>query len=94
MINTIRVIISGRVQGVGYRAWAVENATHLGLGGWVRNRNDGSVEAVFSGEDAAIANMIDLCKTGPGAALVDSIETYTCKEEITGLFTAKPNVKI
>ena len=62
MINTIRVVISGRVQGVGYRAWTVEKATHLGLGGWVRNRNEGSVEAVFNGEETVIAAMVEACK--------------------------------
>lgn len=94
MINTIRVVISGRVQGVGYRAWAVEQATHLGLSGWVRNRNDGTVEAVFSGDDTRIAQMVEACKQGPASSLVDSIESFACKEEVSGLFAAKPNVKL
>jgi len=92
MIDTIRIIIHGRVQGVGYRAWAVETATHFGLGGWVRNRNDGTVEAIFRGEETVIAEMIEACKQGPKAARVESIESFTCKEEISGLFSARPTV--
>ncbi len=91
MINAIRVLIHGRVQGVGYRAWVVESATHLGLSGWVRNRNDGSVEAVFKGEETMIEEMFEACKTGPAASHVERIESFTWKEEVEGLFMAKPN---
>ncbi len=70
----IQVLITGRVQGVWYRGWTVKQATRLGLDGWVRNREDGSVEAVFAGPDDQLGAMIDLCRQGPPAARVDGIE--------------------
>ena len=70
---TIRVRITGRVQGVWYRGWTVDHARQLGLSGWVRNRRDGSVEAVFSGAEQAVRAMIDLCRKGPPAALVSEV---------------------
>lgn len=63
-----RLRITGLVQGVGYRDWAVRKAGSLGLDGWVRNRVDGSVEAVIAGEDAAVGAMIKACHTGPASA--------------------------
>lgn len=70
----VRVIIKGRVQGVWYRAWTVETANGLGLAGWVRNRRDGSVEALFAGAAADVETMIARCQDGPPAARVDAIE--------------------
>lgn len=78
-IKSVHVIISGRVQGVYYRNWTVENARKLGLIGWVRNRIDGSVEAVFSGDESAVLAMIDACWQGPTEARVDSIEASDCE---------------
>ncbi|MBY0406103.1 MAG: acylphosphatase [Rickettsiales bacterium] len=78
----LRVLISGRVQGVGFRAWTVREATHLGLRGWVRNLSDGRVEATFAGEETVIHQMIEACKQGPEAARVDAIEVFTTKEDI------------
>jgi acylphosphatase len=93
MINAVRVVISGRVQGVGYRAWAIAAAGGLGLRGWVRNRNDGSVEAVFCGEEETVMTMIESCKDGPMMARVDRIESFVWKDEVEdNLFTAKPTV--
>jgi acylphosphatase len=69
-----RVVISGRVHGVGFRAW-VEGAAHVhSLSGWVRNRHDGTVEAVFSGMSEDIDAMIADCRVGPRAALVERVE--------------------
>jgi acylphosphatase len=68
------VIIRGRVQGVGYRAWTEYTAEGHGLEGWVRNRRDGSVEALFAGEAQAVRAMIDLCRQGPPGSRVDAIE--------------------
>ena len=65
--------IKGRVQGVYYRKWTVENASRLGLDGWVRNRRDGSVEAVFSGNTRDVDSMVENCKVGPEAAVVTSV---------------------
>jgi acylphosphatase len=75
-IKTLLAIISGRVQGVFYRAWTIEKAHTFGLAGWVRNLSDGSVEAVFQGEDKAVDAMIDACKTGPREAVVQTVQTY------------------
>jgi acylphosphatase len=73
---TIRVRITGRVQGVWYRGWTVGQARELGLSGWVRTRRDGSVEAVLHGPEPAVRTMIARCRRGPPAALVtDVIET-------------------
>src|SRR3546814_4750154 len=58
VITTVRVVISGRVQGVWYRAWTERQAAALGLDGWVRNRRDGTVEAVLSGDVAVVEQMI------------------------------------
>jgi acylphosphatase len=70
----IQCIISGRVQGVGYRSWTVKNAQQLGLTGWVRNRTDGTVEALFCGEDAVVESMVERCHEGPLAAKVVGVE--------------------
>jgi acylphosphatase len=69
-----RVTIRGRVQGVGFRAWAEHEARRRALEGWVRNRRDGSVEAMFAGPPAAVANMIEACRHGPSIARVDAVE--------------------
>jgi acylphosphatase len=67
------VTIRGRVQGVGYRAWVEYQAMACGLEGWVRNRRDGSVEALFAGPGKAVAEMVALCRHGPPAARVDAV---------------------
>ena len=73
-MNCKRLIISGRVQGIGYRAWMVDKARELGVSGWVRNRIDGSVEALVAGETAAVEELLRLCRRGPRLAVVVSIE--------------------
>jgi acylphosphatase len=70
---TVRVRIRGRVQGVWYRGWTVDEARRLGLSGWVRNRRDGSVEAVFSGPEHAVRAMTACCRRGPPGALVREV---------------------
>ncbi len=65
------IIVHGRVQGIGYRAFVEHEALRRGVEGWVRNRRDGSVEAVFMGEEAAVADMIEACRRGPYSARVD-----------------------
>ncbi len=75
------VRIRGRVQGVWYRAWTVEEATRRGLRGWVRNRRDGSVEALFHGEVVVVEEMIELCRRGPRLARVESISSEATAEE-------------
>jgi acylphosphatase len=68
------VVIRGRVQGVGYRAWTEVTALERGLEGWVRNCRDGSVEAMFSGAEDEVAAMIAQCRRGPPGARVDVID--------------------
>ena len=68
------VLIRGRVQGVGFRAWTEVTALERGLQGWVRNRRDGAVEALFVGLDDAVLAMIDDCRAGPPGARVDFVD--------------------
>jgi len=68
------VLIRGRVQGVGYRAWTEITALERGIEGWVRNRRDGSVEALFIGPKDEVAAMIEDCRSGPPGARVDRID--------------------
>lgn len=83
--TTIRVRITGRVQGVWYRGWAVGQARQLGLSGWVRNRRDGSVEAVLHGPEPAVRTMIARCREGPPAARVtDVIEAIEPEPPVPG----------
>lgn len=72
--RTCRVRIRGRVQGVWFRRWIEEEANRLNLSGWVRNRSDGSVEAVFSGEADAVDRMVDECHDGPPHARVERVD--------------------
>lgn len=69
----VRVRMEGRVQGVWFRAWTVQEATRRGLAGWVRNRRDGAVEAVFAGPEAKVEDMITACRRGPPAAEVTEL---------------------
>jgi acylphosphatase len=71
MMGRARVVVSGRVQGVGFRQHAVEQAQRLGLTGWVRNLPDGRVEALAEGEKAAVETLVAWCKRGPRLARVD-----------------------
>ena len=81
MIRTVHVIVTGRVQGVGYRAWVAQEAETRGLSGWVRNRRHGSVEAMFSGETIIVDAMIVACRSGPRTAWVENV---TVAESIAG----------
>jgi acylphosphatase len=86
------VTISGRVQGVAYRAWAVRSAAALGLRGWVRNRRDGSVEALLSSSEAAVAAMIDACHQGPPAAQVTGVRVAEADDDGCTGFEARPTI--
>ncbi len=67
------VYVSGQVQGVSFRDATRQQAEELGLGGWVRNLQDGRVEAVFEGESEAVRQMIEWCESGPSSADVDDV---------------------
>ena len=73
-MRTVHVTIRGRVQGVGFRAWVEYAALTREITGWVRNRRDGSVEAVFAGSAEDVASMVEACRHGPRSARVDSVE--------------------
>ena len=72
-VQTIRVMIVGDVQGVWFRKWTVKTARSLDLGSWVRNRQNGAVEAVFSGSNSDVKIMLERCHDGPSAARIDSV---------------------
>lgn len=90
--RTVHVLIDGRVQGVGYRAWAFEHAQALGLSGWVRNRRDGTVEAVFSGPPITVAEMLAACRHGPGPADVATVTVLAEAGEAPAAFEIRPTV--
>jgi acylphosphatase len=69
-----RIVVSGRVQGVFFRASCASEASARGLGGWVRNRYDGAVEAAFEGDPEAVSRMIAWCREGPEGANVRDVE--------------------
>ena len=87
-----RIHVQGRVQGVWFRAWTVEQATGLGLDGWVRNRHDGSVELVAVGPAAKVEAMIALCHRGSPASEVDSVIVEETPGIVAAGFTQKPTV--
>jgi acylphosphatase len=92
------VVMCGRVQGVGYRAFVEEEAHQRGLRGWVRNRRDGSVEAVFAGPRAVVESMVEACRRGPMSARVSGLDQRDGTEtELEGrvegdLFSVLPTV--
>ena len=86
MSGTIRhVTVRGRVQGVGYRYFVECEAQSRDLEGWVRNRRDGSVEAVFSGPADAITAMIAACRRGPSSARVDAVQDEAANPDMLNL---------
>jgi len=87
-----RLRITGRVQGVGFRDWAVGIAEMLDLTGWVRNRNDGSVEALAVGEEIAVDDFVRRCHSGPGGAEVEAVEVEPAQGIVGEGFLQKPTV--
>jgi acylphosphatase len=79
-MRIVRLTIRGRVHGVGYRAFVEDEARARGLKGWVRNRRDGSVEALIEGEPQAVEAMIAACRGGPRSARVDAVEIAEADE--------------
>ena len=87
-IITRHLMVRGRVQGVGYRNYLEYKALQLGVSGWVRNRNDGSVEATVQGTDAAVAAIIECAQRGPRASQVSgvTVSTVAAAEDFSGRF--------
>lgn len=82
--GAVRTVVSGRVQGVGFRYWTRRKAEALGLTGWVRNRHDGTVEALFTGPEAAVAEMLTAIRRGPRLADVTGVEEFAPEEADAG----------
>ena len=92
--EAVLVRITGKVQGVSFRVWTRDEATQLGLVGWVRNEEDGSVVALIAGPDTATSTMIERFRRGPSGASVSGVETRSttleigrasCRERVYGL---------
>jgi acylphosphatase len=88
--QAVRLRITGRVQGVGYRFWATRTAAGLGLRGWVRNRFDGSVEALVTGAPERVNAMIEACWRGPCAAYVSEVAAVPDMDDGSVGFSALP----
>ncbi len=81
--KAIRVTVEGRVQGVFFRAWTMDQAKMRGLRGWVRNRHDGTVEAIFAGPDSQVMDMLTLCWQGPPLSRVRELDY--CEVDLDGI---------
>ncbi len=88
--RAVTVRIEGRVQGVWYRGWAVAEAERRGLRGWVRNRSDGSVEALLVGPARIVADMIEACRRGPRAARVSAVVERPAEDDGSIGFRQRP----
>ena len=89
-VRSLRIAITGRVQGVAFRDWMRTEAQALRLGGWVRNRRDGSVEAVISGEPRSVEDMLARCRRGPPAARVKEIVVLSEEDAPSTSFAIRP----
>lgn len=88
---SLHIAISGRVQGVGFRAWLARNASALGLSGWVRNCHTGEVEAVLCGPEEAVQTMISHCWQGPRGTRVDAVDILGDAPPAQGQFAIVAN---
>lgn len=87
-----RLIVQGRVQGVWFRGWTVDQAKRLGLDGWVRNRRDGTVEMLVSGPEEAVGEFVARCHTGPPSARVERVDIEEVEETPPPGFEHLPTV--
>ena len=92
MRQAARLIVEGRVQGVGFRWWTLGEASRLGLAGWVRNRRDGGVEVLAMGDPAALDRLAELCAAGPPGARVDRLERLPADDDGSATFEQRPTV--
>ncbi len=90
--KAVHVIVSGRVQGVFFRSWTVGRAELRGLDGWVRNRSDGTVEALFAGPLAAVDHMLEACWRGPDYATVTDVRVEPADDPGTVGFEQRPTM--
>jgi len=92
MGKSVKIIISGQVQGVGFRAWIIRQAEARNLSGWVRNLSDGTVEALFSGEEGEVEKILDECRKGPPGALISQVKSEDSEEFGISGFRQKPTL--
>ncbi len=90
--KSVRVRISGQVQGVFFRVWAKEKADALGVKGWIRNRLDGDVEALFVGPKEQVSALVKICQEGPPSAVVDDVNLEEAQGITPARFEIKPTV--
>lgn len=88
-MKTIHIIVTGRVQGVGFRYFTVRGANNLGLCGWVKNLPDGGVEAVIQGQNESIEQMIELLQEGPRASIVTDLKIEEIEQKEFSGFTMR-----
>ena len=88
--KTVRVVIEGRVQGVWFRGWTIEQAAARGLAGWVRNMANGSVEALFHGPAVTVDDMVAACRFGPPGAAVARVSVEPSVETVGHDFHQRP----
>jgi acylphosphatase len=88
----VRLRIEGRVQGVGFRAFVEREAVSRGIAGWVRNRRDGGVEAVLSGDQDQIDQIIDRCRAGPRGSRADMVKVMDEDGPVVDGFEVRPTV--
>ncbi|MGO8916934.1 MAG: acylphosphatase [Stellaceae bacterium] len=86
----LRLVITGRVQGVGFRAWTRREARRRAVRGWVRNRLDGSVEALLIGPADAVEALAEACRRGPGTARVDVVSRFPDEDDGAADFSERP----
>ncbi len=89
-MRNVRIVVTGRVQGVGYRAFVEAEARARGLSGWVRNLRDGSVEALLSGPAEAVDDMLAAMRRGPPAARVERLDVAPDEAPATPGFAIRP----
>ena len=87
-----RLVITGRVQGVGFRAWTRREARRRGLRGWVRNRGDGSVEALLIGDPATVDGLVEATRRGPSLARVDRVTRLPAEDDGSQDFDERPTL--
>ena len=87
-----RLLVRGRVQGVFYRAWTIEQARSLGLTGWVRNLESGDVEILAVGSGEAVEKLVAVCRKGPPSALVENVSVEEVEPEPLATFEKRPSV--
>ena len=80
MTVTQRIMVTGRVQGIGYRTWTMGAARDLGVRGWVRNSNGSGIEILATGDDEAMAILVEACRQGPRLARVENVDVEPAED--------------